>query len=99
MFGGKPFTRIDLENSNYINEEMIEYSTYNEFKTPIYHNLFLRYEKRKKMNYGNLIYYIELWNAYNRKNIETYFWSREKQSILETEYFSLIPVGGFEIEF
>ena len=99
LFGGKPFTRIDLENSNYFNEEMIEYRAYNEFRTPIYHNLFLRYEKRKKMNHGNLIYYIELWNAYNRKNIETYFWSRENQSILETEYFSLIPVGGFEIEF
>ena len=66
---------------------------------PQYTIISLRYEKRKKMNYGNLIYYIELWNAYNRKNIETYFWSREKQSILETEYFSLIPVGGFEIEF
>jgi len=59
----------------------------------------LRYERRKKMKYGNIITYIELWNAYNRKNIETYFWSKEKQDILETAYFSFIPVGGVEIEF
>ncbi len=99
LFGGRPYTEIDLENSNYYNEEVLFYNDYNQSRTPIYHNLFLRYERRKKMKYGNIITYFEFWNAYNRKNIETYFWSREKQKILETTYFSFIPVGGFEIEF
>ena len=36
---------------------------------------------------------------YNRKNIETYSWSNSSQKIIETTYFSFIPVGGFEIEF
>ena len=99
LFGGRPYTKIDLENSNLNNEEILIYNEFNQSRTPIYHNLFLRYERRKKMKYGNIITYIELWNAYNRKNIETYFWSREKQDILETAYFSFIPVGGVEIEF
>jgi len=99
LFGGRPYTKIDLENSNLNNEEVLVYNEFNQSRTPIYHNLFLRYERRKKMKYGNIITYIELWNAYNRKNIETYFWSREKQDILETAYFSFIPVGGVEIEF
>jgi len=99
LFGGRPYTKIDLENSNLNNEEILVYNEFNQSRTPIYHNLFLRYERRKKMKYGNIITYIELWNAYNRKNIETYFWSREKQDILETAYFSFIPVGGVEIEF
>lgn len=99
LFGGRPYTKIDLENSNLKNEEVLVYNEFNQSRTPIYHNLFLRYERRKKMKYGNIITYIELWNAYNRKNIETYFWSREKQNILETAYFSFIPVGGVEIEF
>ena len=99
LFGGRPYTKIDLENSNLNNEEVLAYDEFNQSRTPIYHNLFLRYERRKKMKYGNIITYIELWNAYNRKNIETYFWSREKQDILETAYFSFIPVGGVEIEF
>jgi len=30
---------------------------------------------------------------------ETYSWSREQQNILERTYFSLILVGGFEIDF
>ena len=99
LFGGRPYTKIDLESSNYANEEVLFYSQFNESKTPIYHNLFLRYERRKSMKYGNIITYFEFWNAYNRKNTETYFWSREKQEILETSYFSFIPVGGIEIEF
>ena len=99
LFGGRPYTKIDLENSNLNNEEVLVYNEFNQSRTPIYHNLFLRHEQRKKMKYGNIITYIELWNAYNRKNIERYFWSREKQDILETAYFSFIPVGGIEIEF
>mgnify|MGYP003326346922 CR=1 FL=1 len=99
LFGGRPYTKIDLVNSNLDDEEVLFYNEFNRSRTPIYHNLFLRYERRKKMKYGNIITYIELWNAYNRKNIETYFWSREKQDILETAYFSFIPVGGVEIEF
>lgn len=99
VFGNKPYTRINLELSNMLNQEIIEFDNFNEQRTPIYHNLFLRYEQRKIMSLGNLIFYFELWNAYNRNNVETYFWSREKRSILETTYFNFIPVGGFEIEF
>ena len=72
---------------------------YNEKRTPAYHNLFLRYEYRKVYKKWNLISYVEFWNAYNRKNIETYSWSNSSQKIIETTYFSFIPVGGFEIEF
>ncbi len=97
LFGGRPYTKIDLENSNLNNEEVLVYNEFNQSRTPIYHNLFLRYERRKKMKYGNIITYIELWSAYNRKNIETYFWSRQNQDILETAYFSFIPVGVVEI--
>ena len=55
--------------------------------------------KRKNMKIGNLVSYFELWNAYNRKNIELYFWSEADKKINEITYFSLIPVGGFELEF
>jgi hypothetical protein len=46
-----------------------------------------------------LITYIELWNAYNRKNVETYFWSTESAEVEPIRYFDFIPVGGFELEF
>ena len=98
FFGGKPYTEIDEVSSLLYNESIYFLEKYNEKRTPAYHNLFIRYEYRK-VNKWNLISYIELWNAYNRKNIETYTWSNSSRKIIETTYFSFIPVGGFEIEF
>ena len=84
---------LDYNEPIYFNEY------YNEERTPVYHNLFVRYEYRKVYKLYNFITYVELWNAYNRKNIENYTWSTTNNSIIETTYFSFIPVGGFEVEF
>ena len=99
LFGGKPYTEIDREKSLLFDQAIYLTEKYNEEKTPVYHNLFLRYEYRKVYKFWNVISYIELWNAYNRKNIETYIWSNSKRKLTEVTYFSFIPVGGFEIEF
>ena len=98
-FGGKPYTRINERQSLQYGQEILDNNKFNEKKTPEYHSLFLRYERTKNMKIGNLISYFELWNAYNRKNIELYFWSETDKKINEITYFSLIPVGGFELEF
>ena len=99
LFGGKPYTEIDVDKSLITDGAIYFTEEYNEGRTPVYHNLFLRYEYRKIYQKYNMIGYIELWNAYNRKNIETYSWSSSAKKIIETTYFSFIPVGGFEIEF
>ncbi len=98
-FGGKPYTPINLESSTIYNEQILYVNDFNEQKTPDYHSLFIRYEKRYSFKKSNFILFFELWNAYNRKNIETFFYSREKQSIEKILYFSTIPVGGLRIEF
>lgn len=99
LFGGKPYTEIDREKSLIFNQAIYFTEKYNEERTPVYHNLFLRYEYRKVYKFWNVISYIELWNAYNRKNIETYIWSNSQRELIQVRYFSFIPVGGFEIEF
>ena len=99
LFGGKPYTEIDVDKSLITDRAIYFTEKYNQERTPVYHNLFLRYEYRKIYQKYNMIGYIELWNAYNRKNIETYSWSSSAKKIIETTYFSFIPVGGFEIEF
>ena len=40
--------------------------------------------------------FVEFWNAYNRQNVETYYWD---DRIRKVSYFNFIPVGGFEFEF
>ena len=99
LFGGKPYTKVDRINSELFNQSIYFLDKYNEEKTPAYHNLFLRYEYRKVFKICNLISYFEFWNAYNRKNIETYIWSNSNRKLIEVTYFSFIPVGGFEVEF
>ena len=98
-FGGKPYTPINLESSTIYDEQLLYINEFNEQKTPDYHSLFIRYEKRYSLRKSNLILFFEIWNTYNRENIETFFYSRDRQSIEKIVYFSTIPVGGFGIEF
>ncbi len=99
-FGGKPYTPINLESSIIYNEQILYINDFNEQKTPDYHSLFIRYEKRYSLKKSNLILFFEIWNAYNRENIETFFYSRGRRPSIEKRvYFSTIPVGGFGIEF
>ena len=98
-FGGKPYTPINLESSIDHNNQILYTNNFNEEKTPDYHSLFIRYEKRYNLRKSNLIFFLEIWNTYNRKNIEAFFYSRDKQSVEKVVYFSTIPVGGLRIEF
>ena len=98
-FGGRPYTPINLEASISNNEQYSDVENFNENKTPDYHSLFVRYERRYNLKKSNLILFFEIWNTYNRENIETFFFSRERESIEKIRYFSTIPVGGFGIEF
>ena len=99
LFGGKPYTPFNENLSILLDRPVREGDQFNSERTPEYHSLFLRYEKRVNLKRSNLIYYIELWNAYNRKNIETFVWSQGLEKVVEETYFDFIPVGGFEIEF
>ena len=83
----------------FMNNHIKDVENFNENKTPDYHSLFIRYEKRYNLKKSNLILFFEIWNTYNRENIETFFYSKDRQSIEKIVYFSTIPVGGFGIEF
>ena len=98
-FGGRPYSKINNEASLYFGEEVLFINNFNDERTPIYHNLFIRYERKFIFKKSNLISYIEFWNAYNRKNIETYFWSEASKQVEPVRYFDFIPVCGFELEF
>ena len=98
-FGGRPYTPINLEASISNNEQYSDVQNFNENETPDYHSLFVRYERRYNLKKSNLILFFEIWNTYNRENIETFFFSKERDSIEKILYFSTIPVGGFGIEF
>ena len=98
-FGGRPYTPINLDASLTADEQILYLDEFNEDRTPDYHSLFIHYEKRYNFQRSNLVLFFEVWNTYNRENIETYFYSRVNENIGKTVYFSTIPVVGLGIEF
>jgi len=98
-FGGRPYTPINLNASVLADEQILYLDDFNEDRTPDYHSLFIHYEKRYNLKRSNLVLFFEVWNTYNRENIETYFYSRVNNNIGKIVYFSTIPVVGLGIEF
>ena len=98
-FGGRPYTPIDLNASVLADEQILYLDEFNKDRTPDYHSLFIHYEKRYNLKRSNLVLFFEVWNTYNRENIETYFYSRVNNNIGKIVYFSTIPVVGLGIEF
>ena len=98
-FGGRPYTPINLNASVLADEQILYLDDFNDDRTPDYHSLFIHYEKRYNLKRSNLVLFFEVWNTYNRENIETYFYSRVNNNIGKIVYFSTIPVVGLGIEF
>jgi len=71
----------------------------NEARYPHYHSLNLRADRRFHFGGSNLIVYLSIWNAYNRKNVSMYYWNEieDKQDVIYQ--WSMLPVMGFEYEF
>ena len=59
----------------------------------------VRFDRRFHFSGSNLVFYFSVWNAYNRKNIASYFWNEmeNKQDVIYQ--WSLLPIFGLEYEF
>jgi len=66
---------------------------------PDYHSLNIRFDRRFHFSRTNLIFYFSVWNAYNRKNVATYFWNDREQKQDEIYQWLLLPIFGLEYEF
>jgi len=97
--GGVPYTPLDIEASRSINRSVYDGSRVNAERYPDYHSLNLRFDKRFLFARSNLILYFSIWNAYNRKNISTYYWNEIEQKQDIVYQWSTLPVLGIEYEF
>jgi hypothetical protein len=71
----------------------------NEARFPAYHTLNLRFDRRFYFRGSNLVWYVSVWNAYNRKNVASYTWNAMKGEIQTTNQWGLLPIFGLEWEF
>lgn len=97
--GGLPYTPFDLEASQTANSGIYDESQINAKRLPAYHSLNLRIDRRYHFRGSNLIFYLSMWNAYNRKNPASYYWNEIQNKPDYTYQFSILPVFGIEYEF
>ncbi|MBN1999695.1 TonB-dependent receptor, partial [candidate division KSB1 bacterium] len=79
LAGGSPYTPFDLASSKALHRAVLDKNKINGRRYPDYHSLNLRFDRRFNFSSTNLIFYLSVWNAYNHKNIASYFWNDKEQ--------------------
>jgi hypothetical protein len=97
--GGAPYTPLDIDASQAINRSVLDRFRVNEERYPDYHSLNLRVDRRFHFSGSNLIAFLSVWNAYDRRNVSTYYWNEVEQRPDTLHQWSMIPLIGLEFEF
>ncbi len=71
--GGVPYTPLDIAASQALNRDVLDQTRINAARMPDYHSLNIRADKRFHFVNSNMVTYLSIWNAYNRKNVASYF--------------------------
>ncbi len=97
--GGPPYTPFDVAESTSLKRGVLDQNQINGARYPDYHSLNIRVDRRFHFSGSNLIVYLSVWNAYNRKNVASYNWD-EIGNVQDVSYqWSAFPIFGFEYEF
>ncbi len=97
--GGVPYTPIDIEKSKLNHRAVYDENRINEIRYPDYHSMNLRVDRRFLLSKSNIVFYLSVWNAYNRKNVANYFWNDKEQKQEKVYQWGMLPIFGVEWEF
>lgn len=97
--GGTPYTPFDPTASEAINRGVLDENRINGERLPAYHSLNIRFDRRFYNRGSNLVFYLSVWNAYNRKNIASYFWNQVENKQDQLNQWTMLPIFGLEYEF
>jgi hypothetical protein len=59
----------------------------------------LRVDKRLYFGGSSLTLYLDLWNAFNRKNVLFYWWDSMEKGVRTEHQLEILPILGVEFEF
>lgn len=96
---GRPTTPLLLAESLEQNRLVLDPGRYNEERAPAYHRLDLRLDRRSTHRWGNIVFYLELDNVYDRKNVRYYFWNPKTRERHEGTQLAFMAIGGVNLEF
>jgi hypothetical protein len=96
---GRPDIPFDLDESARQNRAVYDMSRFKAGRTPAYHRLDLRLDRRTSHNWGNMVFYVEADNVYNRKNVRQYVWNAKTRQPQAIEQLKFLAVGGVTVQF
>jgi hypothetical protein len=96
--GGPPHTPLDLAASKVNHRAVLDESRINAARYPDYHAMNIRFDRRFYFSRSNLIFYLSVWNMYNRKNVAMLFWNDKEQKQDQIYQWQLLPIFGLEYE-
>ena len=96
--GGPPYTPFDMAASQALNRAVLDQNRINTVRYPAYHSLNVRFDRRFHFRSSNLVFYFSVWNAYNRKNVASYFWNQVKNEPDVLRQWGMLPIFGLEFE-
>ena len=97
--GGVPYTPFNIEESKLYHRAVYDKNKINQVRYPDYHSMNIRFDRRFHFSRSNIVFYLSVWNTYNRKNIANYFWNDKDQKQDEVYQWGLLPIFGAEYEF
>jgi len=97
--GGPPYTPMDPAASRQQHRMVLDETRINEARYPDYHSMNIRCDRRFHFRHSNLIIYLSAWNAYDHRNVATYYWNDEEQKREVIYQWRLLPIFGVEYEF
>jgi hypothetical protein len=95
---GRPSTPL-LPESFEQNRMILDLTRLNSERAPDYQRLDLRFDRRQAHRWGNLVWYLELDNVYNRENVLFYDWNAKTRERYAYKQLTFMAIGGVNLEF
>jgi hypothetical protein len=96
---GRPDTPFLAEESAAQNRLVFDMTQLKAERTPAYHRLDFRLDRRNSFRWGSLVWYVEADNVYNRKNVRLYLWNAKTHAREPLNQLTLLVMGGVNVRF
>ncbi len=97
---GRPYTPFLVAETLAQNRStgILDLTRINSVRTPAYHRLDLRLDRRFLRSWGAIVLYLEIENLYGRKNVRSYDWNPKTGGATALEQFSRMIIGGLNLK-
>jgi len=99
LIGGGPYTPYDVAQSTENFWPVYDAAQFLMKRFPAYSSVNLRVDKRLYFGGSSLTLYLDLWNAFNRKNVLFYWWDSMEERVGTDHQLEILPILGVEFEF